>query len=304
MNQGYVQVVKEGTRKTRAGGNNILDVVLVRPKDLWIKTEVLDGISDHRVPIVKMMLGAAQEMVGKGKIWNYKKANALEVKRLFKSKYNKWESGCLDDIEEIWKNFKNICEEIREICVPSKVVVKNTDPPYYNKKVKIMKRKCRMIYNREKRNSGKGSVRTKELRKVLEKAKVEAKEQFIDKMFDKGDLQESWDKMYKYVGGMKGNVGNIPTLSDAKGHEWDTDVSKATALNNHYGETFTKRGRERYSMQGQVRKGEDNVVTKEEIWQVIRKLKNGKSVGIDGISNEIVKLAGKNIIPYLVVIIN
>jgi Endonuclease-reverse transcriptase/Reverse transcriptase (RNA-dependent DNA polymerase) len=304
MNQGYVQVVREGTRKTRAGGNNILDVLLVKPKDLWIKTEVIDGISDHRVPIVKMMLGTAQDMVRERKIWNYKKANALEVKSLFKSKYKNWKGGCSDDIEEIWNDFKSICEEIREKCVPSKVVVKNTDPPYYNKKVKIIKRKCRKIYKREKRNSERGTGRTKELRKVLEKAKGEAKEQFIDQMFDKRDLQGSWNKMYKYVAGMKGNVGSIPTLSDAKGNEWDTDISKATALNNHYGKTFTKRGRERYSMQGQIRKGEDNIVTKEEIWQVIRKLKNGKSVGMDGIANELVKLAGKSILPYLEVIIN
>ena len=304
MNQGYAQVVREGTRKTRTGGNNILDVMLVRPKELLIKTEIIDGISDHRVPIVKLMLGTAPIMEGERKIWNYKRANALEVKSLFESKYNNWVDGCSDDIEEIWQDFKMVCKKIREKCVPSKVLVKNNDPPYYNKKVKILKMKCRKVYNKEKGNGEIGTERIKEIRKALEKAKGEAKEKFLDNMFDKGDMQGSWNKMYKFVGGMKGNVGSIPTLSDAKGKEWDTDVSKATALNNHYGETFTKRGRDRYTMQGQIRKGEDNCVSRKEIWQVIRKLKNGKSVGLDGISNDLVKLAGKSILPYLEVIVN
>jgi hypothetical protein len=49
MNEGFTQVVREGTRITSSGVNNILDVALVKPDEIWARTTVVDGISDSRI---------------------------------------------------------------------------------------------------------------------------------------------------------------------------------------------------------------------------------------------------------------
>jgi Reverse transcriptase (RNA-dependent DNA polymerase)/Endonuclease-reverse transcriptase len=302
MNGGFVQAVQEGTRKTPSGGNNILDVTLIRPEEIWMETTIVDGISDHRIPLVRLMLETEKEDLQNKQVWYYKRARAKAIREAFKKRYWHWREEC-SDVENTWENFKKICEDVRTMCVPSKLLTRNPDPPHYDKKVKNLKRKCRKIHNMEKRNILLGA-RLEKTRKELEKAKVEAKERFVHRIFDEKDLQGSWNRMYRYVGQNKKSVRSIPTLKDKRGCEWVDDKGKAGALNGQYAEVFSVSGKNRYSMEGAMRKGEEVRFSRMEIWNVIRKLKNGKAPGHDGITNDLIKLAGKEILPYLMDLFN
>lgn len=50
-------------------------------------------------------------------------------------------------MEIIWKNFKQILGEARQRFIPFKTVKRNSDPEYYNAKIRRMKRKMRRAYN-------------------------------------------------------------------------------------------------------------------------------------------------------------
>jgi hypothetical protein len=305
MNEGFIQVVEEGTRISPSGRNSILDVILVKPEELWLNTTLVEGISDHKVPIANVLLGPEVHVEkAKTKVWYYKKAIRKEVRKEFRDRFISWETTEKSDVELMWSEFKNICDEIRENCVPSKYLTSNEDPVYYNRVIRRLKRKCRRIHTQTKRYGNEGK-KLSEIREELQKEKEKAKNQYMRGMFDENDVQQSWNKMYKYVGGQKGNSSrNVPTLIDEQGNEWEDDIGKAEALNNHYAGVFNNTGNEGYVFEGPMRAGEDVPISDAEVWNVIRKLKMGKSPGIDKISNDFIKLAGVEIVPYLVHMFN
>ena len=302
MNGGFVQAVQEGTRKTPSGVNNILDVTLIRPAEIWMETTIIDGISDHRIPLVRLMLATKKEELLNKQVWYYKRARTKDIREAFKESYSQWKKQC-SDVENTWTSFKKICEDVRTMYVPSKLLTRNPDPPHYDKKVKNLKRKCRKIHNLEKRNKLLGP-RLEKMRNDLEKAKVAAKERFVQRIFDEKDVQGSWNRMYRYVGQNKESARNLPTLKDKRGCEWDSNKGKASALNRQYAEVFNESGKNRYIMEGAIGKGEEVRFSRMEIWNVLRRLKNGKAPGQDGITNDLIKLAGREIVPYLMDLFN
>ena len=305
INKGFVQTVREGTRKTGFGINNVLDVILVKPEELWCKTEVIDGISDHRIPITTLFIKANKiEEERQSKVWYYRKANVQEVKEEFKDKYTEWESVGEGDVEKMWNGFKAICNDIRDKYVPSKVLRANSDPVYYNRKVKKLKSLSRKLHNLKKHGAcNKESLKI--VRIQLNKEKAGAKNRFLGEMFNEKEPQEGWNKMYRYIGGLKGNGKKIHTLIDENGKECISDQQKADVLNAQYSGVFSNSDiNEDDVLQGPMQKGEEIYITRAEVWRELRKLKNGKSPGSDGITNEIMKIAGREIIDYLVTLFN
>jgi hypothetical protein len=304
MNEGFTQVVREGTRITSSGVNNILDVALVKPDEIWARTTVVDGISDHRVPIVSLILESGHEVKIDKTVWYYKRAVAGNIRDAFQDTFEQWNDCFRDDnIDEMWISFRKLCDDIRREYVPSKVVNQNSDPPFYDKNVKRLKRKCRKLHNNRKNAMDVENLKL--MRTELDKAKIKAKERFMEGMFDESDLQGSWNKMYRYVGGQRGHGRNLPTLLDEEGTEWDTDIDKATALNSQYAKVFKTSEKVGYVREGpRVKERSEMLISSSEVWNVVRKLQNSKSPGVDGLSNDFIKLAGKYIVPYLVKIFN
>jgi len=72
--------------------------------------------------------------------------------------------------EEIWKRFKEIVFESINCFVPHKILRKNPDPEYYNKKVKWLKVKVRRTNNKRKLGQ-QNQVELKRLSKELLAAK-------------------------------------------------------------------------------------------------------------------------------------
>lgn len=294
--EGFCQVVKEGTRVSKSGNNNLLDVVLLRPQELLIKSRVVDGISDHKVPIVTIALNAGTQRRQGKKVYYYKNVQAKEVQKEFKKRLGEWVKIEEDDVEGMWSGFKKVYEEVRDTLVPSKILGRSTDPPFYDKNVKMLKKRGRKLSAWYKR-TGKGGDKIKEIRRQTEKAKSKAKKHFMERMFDSSDRQESWRRMYSFVASKKGSGRDLPTLTDLNGIEWVDDGEKAEALNDFYSSVYNKR-----RVDTEVENVDDSQresVSVAEVWDVLRKLKNGKSPGVDGIQSELLKLGGRIICEYL-----
>jgi hypothetical protein len=77
----------------------------------------------------------------------YHKANILGLQTFLRDKFAIWASNgrC---VEEVWNNLKNIILESIERFIPHKILRKDSDPEYYNKKVK--KLKVRKVYDKRK----------------------------------------------------------------------------------------------------------------------------------------------------------
>jgi len=72
------------------------------------------------------------------------KTDVLGLQTLLRDKFGIWASNgsC---VQEIWNNFKEIVSECSEHFVPHKILRKNPDPEYYNKKVKRLKKKGQKV---------------------------------------------------------------------------------------------------------------------------------------------------------------
>jgi hypothetical protein len=301
LNEGLSQVVNEGTRISKTGINNTLDIALVRPEEMWLRTEIIDGISDHKIPIIHLAISPVNQQNSEKIIWNYKKTVKCDLKQAFSDHFCQWNTIDNDDVDNMWTSFKNICEEIQDTYVPHKILKGNADPSYYDKNVKKLKQRCRKLYNQKKRITGlEGKLGL--LRIALDEAKLTAKNKFMARMFNEKDFQGSWNKMYKFVGSQKGNCKILPTLIDSEGNEWDDDYEKAMALNRQYINVFNTNDNCGYINEGN--ESEILIISDIEIVRVIRKLKNGTAPGHDNISNDFIKLSSDYIINYLLKLFN
>lgn len=307
MNLGLIQTVTEGTRVSASGLDNILDIVLVRPENLWFRTDIVSGISDHKIPIVDLILigyGVHNLSDSKIKIRDYKKVNSIGMKSFFDNAYESWETTNVD-VQSLWDGFLDIFNNAIDKYIPSKIIAKSKDPPYFNKEIKKLKRIGRKMYNKTKcknQSCKKSSINA--IRKKLDTAKKVAKDKYMLKMFNTDDKQGSWNKMYKHIKSQGDTHVKIPALL-GENEEACTDYDKAEALNKQYSSVYQINTE---SMDGssdnlqdvyEAGKYDQFRISYLDIMKVIRKLKNGKAAGPDGINNRIIKLAAVGIVPYL-----
>lgn len=91
INEGMTQVVSGMTRDNNNGGS-LLDVVLVRPEDIWCSSEVVEGISDHRAVLVVVEGGERRVDKERGSMisWKYGSADKDRVREYLREKYASW----------------------------------------------------------------------------------------------------------------------------------------------------------------------------------------------------------------------
>jgi len=195
---------------------------------------------------------------------------------------------------DIQNNFKNTVYECIERFVPRKILRKTSDPEYHNKEIKRLKSKVRKAYNRRKLGAH-CIEELKQLSKQLLAAKKSAQEAFLKSVLSKED--KCWSEFYKYVKRRKGNRGNIPAIKDCNGLIITYSIQKANSLNFYYSSVFSSEGNIP-NIQGKI---SSNPITSDT--KIIRKriaaIGKIKSVGPDCVSEEILKLGGEAMIPYL-----
>jgi hypothetical protein len=140
--------VQEGTRETRTGRNNIFDIILIRPEELWVRTKVIEGIREHNIPGVCLLTASGANETEKKERY-YKRAREEDVRSAFKQKYtNDWRknyAGKTDNVDGVLEDLNDIRQEF----IPSKVIRTNNDPINNDKRVKKLKRKCRDIHKKK-----------------------------------------------------------------------------------------------------------------------------------------------------------
>jgi len=135
----------------------------------------------------------------------------------------------------------------------------------------------------------------KRLAKELLVAKKKAQETFLSSVLH--NEGRCWTVFYKYVRRRKGNRGNIPAIKDHNGTFISDLLEKANSLNFYYASIFSC---ESSNLEFQsTQPGNPFTVNISIIRKGLSSIGRRKSVGLDGIPGEILKLGGEAMIPYL-----
>ena len=103
----------------------------------------MDWIADHKAVIMEVNMKMKKGIVNKEReIWSYDRADIGGFRTFLKQNYDGWvrEGGL---VEQGWKNFRRLLEQGMRTFIPRRKVRKSTDPLFYNRMVKQLKRKCR-----------------------------------------------------------------------------------------------------------------------------------------------------------------
>jgi hypothetical protein len=285
----FRQVIDGPTR-----GEALLDVFLVRPDSTVSHSEVLQGISDHQAVLLEVKWRDTYSNPREDRLIPiYNKADVIGLQTFLREEYGGW-AGKGKNVEEIWENFKNIVYEGIGRFVPHKILRHNSDPEYYNKEIRLLKRKVRKAYN--KRSLG-GSYKEelKRLSKLLITAKKAAQETFLNKILR--NEGRSWTAFYKYVKRRRGSRANIPSIRDKKGRIITDPKEKANEFNAYYATVFNTPDNIQLIPDGNI--VQTFAVDSKVIRRRIQRIGKNKSVGPDGISGDILKLGGEPMVPYL-----
>jgi len=132
---GYTQLVNSPTR-----GDALLDVYVVRPERAFTSCSNVQGISDHYSVLLEAEWGenCCEHQVER-LVPVYQKTKVTGLQSFLRGKFASWASNgrC---VKEIWKHFQETVPESIDCFVPHKILRKNPDPEYYNKKVKQLLR--------------------------------------------------------------------------------------------------------------------------------------------------------------------
>ena len=155
-----------------------------------------------------------------------------------------------------------------------------------------------MVYNRIKA----------EISVKIAEAKIEHKKKLIRKL---GDSQNSTNKFWTVVKQVYGSKTkcNIPTLIDGAQH-YNTSEDKSSILVDHFAAQTQEPNLPPNHTEPAVHrqhtgpKLENIVISEEEVRAELRKLKIGKSIGPDSVSNELLKMIAGSVVPSLTTLFN
>lgn len=302
MNNGFVETVRNGTRVCGKHGEktNLLDIFLVRPPELWLGGEIVEGISDHQVPIldIELMHDTDRETTNDKKIWLYRKGDEKGFKQFLKQQFDTW-CSTEENVEQRWRTLKDILNAGREMFVPTKEIRRNTDPPYYNKSVRRLKRKARAVHRKKSTvDEVAWRAKRKAVREELTEAKKVAKNRYMEGLFDEQDTRGSWSKLYSHIRSLKGSNRSIPVLRKGN-REAENDKEKADMLSKQFAGVFQCKEEQVKRARNGNADWDSLGITTADIWKEVKRLKNGKSPGPDGITGDTLKIAGSSAIPFL-----
>ena len=298
-NNDLVQAVQEGTRQCTADKCNLLDIFLVNPQEAINYCDTVDGISDHKAVVLGIRVEGEQvdsnTRVQK-LIKHYKKADVLGIRNHLSHSFNDWVSLETDDVEDYWREFKKIVKIAEKEFIRTKRLQRNADPIFYTAKIKSLKKRCARLYRNRKYNSIVFKAKCQELLRL----KKEALNNYMTNLLEKDGEGQVWNKFYKYINQKKGSINKIPMLVK-NNVQAISDLEIAEMLNSQYASVFGER--EKFD-RSQVKNGDGErfSMSCESISRVVHGLKKHRSPGLDDISNDFLKLASKEIAPYLLIL--
>ena len=308
LDLGFTQLVTNATRVT-ATTSAILDVVLTNLPTNVSQVSVEDGISDHKAVLVHLDTCPRQREVPERKCYQYQKVTGQLLDNFmddllaglpnFKTLCNS-----TDNIDLLYESFLETVKKITENLIPFRYTRSNSDPPWYNRRIRYLKKKMRAAHKKSKHSCNPDDYRAySDLRRDLNMAKSQSEREFLASTLH--DMQTSSQKRFwSYVKfKTKGKHNAIPTLHTTTGKSVTDAIGKANLLNSHFKSVFTantnvpakplpKRTDKSFSLG-------DIVLSPHGISNLIKLMGPYKSPGPDLISPRLLKLAPDIFSEYL-----
>ena len=300
---GFQQVVKNNTRQ-----NNILDVFLLRPTDLCTSIDVVNGISDHKAVIMQICFGISSKVLKPipRKIWKYNIVNVTTFKQHLDAKFVAWSNQNFENcspnfiINQLWNSFKEIIFTARDISVPYRMIKTNSDPVYYTKSIKSLKRKLRRL-NRKKFKSPYVKQKIRLTRSKLIHEKNIAYNMYIKNLISNSNSDKNRTNFYTHIKNLKKDSHSIPELISDEGI-----ISEPNLVVNNFNTYFASVFNAPTAIP-EVKISKNVELFKFNIFDIlakVKKLKNKKACGPDFICAEMLKIGGFSVCKYLEVLFN
>lgn len=226
------------------------------------------------------------------------------VQRLEENENQQW------DLNERWKKFKEVILQTAEEICGTAVVRQNNEQKrtkWWNEEVKRKvkeKKEAWIKYIRTKSNNDRGVYIQKrnEAKAAVKQAKLESWEEFGRKIEE--NYLENQKQFWNVVKRLKGNrTQKIRSVRNFRGELQTETKGILEAWAQYYTTKFKEEERLetelRHQEESRDQEEENNEITEEETKDALRKTKNGKAAGEDGISAEMLKKGGPVIIRWL-----
>ena len=232
---GLEQMIRTPTRVTD-NVSNILDLVLTNTPQLVTKVTNCVGISDHFAIIVQIESIARRPKV-KRAVKIFKRANFDIINNHLYCHYlNFCEMAESRTVNENWIHFKNSLREVEKL-VPTRIINVNSDPPWYNRKLKSLDDKQRKLHQKAKRLRCNHLLqRYKAARTAVKQAYREAEMQYKSKLGFL--LKENNKHFWKYVKTKRGQRPGIQSILSDNGKIVHDAQTIANILNTQYKKVF------------------------------------------------------------------
>lgn len=163
------------------------------------------------------------------------------------------------------------------------------------------------MLNKKIRSGGDSKEQWKRLGKELHKAKISARDAYLEKIVAGGQgFKDNWRSVYGYLRSKKGNGKELSMIKNEGGEFVTGELEQAEHFSNQFNKDMGSDAVEEFNKR-RVDKDDCTmpfVINDEDIIVGLKNMKKGKSMGKDGISNDLLKVMGWSIVPYLKFLFN
>lgn len=295
------QVVKIPTR-----GRNTLDLFLVTNPTLITEVDTLPGIgkSDHNIVRVYGNLKPKFTRVPKRKIYQYSRGDLSSLKTdLINFGLELIPDILNHNVQENWKKFTHKLSSLMETYIPTKQSTTRYNLPWYNARLKRMRRKLQKLYNKQ-RSTNKDLDKTlfKKYRTTYNKEIRHAQTDYINTNMN-NNLHQNTKNFWKIVKSKQVDNNGIPPLNHNNQTTNDSQ-EKAEILNSYFQSVYTQEDLKNIpNMTGnQIPDIPEIEITVEGVKKLLEDMEPNKASGPDQIPARILKECANEIAPILTAI--
>ena len=229
-------MVQEVTQPTRE--HNTLDLIATNIHERINKTEVLPGISDHKIVMTEISMKAKRRKQAPHKIWLYKQADWFGLNEFVSDKLNNLPESL--SVDETWNTIKQTITQGMEKFVPSKMTKQRRKQPYISADLEN-KITLRDRLEQKSRKSGRQKIeqRYKKIKSEVQRQLRREHYQYVESILtDEENPNGVSKKFWSYLKHKRSDECGIGALLD--GNRLITDPSeKADLLNRQFHSVFT-----------------------------------------------------------------
>ena len=280
-----IQHQNEPTRYRAGQTSNLLDLVLTNSDELIydITTQAGLGKSDHCSLIITLNCSKVEKKQLPRP--NFRKADFDSIN----SELGKieWEKALDDlDVNDAWKKFRDLIDDVVDKYVPKKKINKNKSKPFMTKELLEIVRKKHRTFRKAKKNGSNDNI--KEKNKARNKANRECKK--ARRNLEKKVASQSKTnpkQFWSYASSKLKAKSGIADLMKPDGTKTSNDKDKAEVLNTFFQSVFTEEPDgdlpepPKYEFKDELN---DFDISVEKVKKMLKNLHTGKASGPDGIN--------------------